>query len=300
MKKITIILIVVLLISACGNQTKETSTETAGWIFPTTDIKSVNLENDAGDFVLRPTSEDNIEITTIKTADTPNDLNRVEVNVQQTGDAIIGKVSPKSNSSNNVSVSFEIRVPQNLSIQIESSSGNIRVKSYKGSLDISTSSGAITLEDVNGMIRANTANGQIEASNVDGDVNISSSSGNIVATYNADLHTTDTSTHLEDVLKLWTYELKPDGSRFSSSPKLPGTDKRIFENSSGSITLKLANNLQADVFVQLFSGNFQSDFHQLQGSTDNVRYTGRINNGGPLIILVNASGAVRLEALPTP
>ncbi len=94
--------------------------------------------------------------------------------------------------------------------------------------------------------------------------------------------------------------MESDGTHNSFSPPLPGNGQRIFENSSGTITLQLPHELAVDVFAQLFSGNFKSEFDQLQGSADNVRHTGHINGGGPLIILTNASGAIDIQKLGSP
>ena len=63
---------------------------------------------------------------------------------------------------------------------------------------------------------------------------------------------------------------------------------------------KLRSCQQVDIFAQLFSGDFQSDFGELEGSADSVRHTGHLNGGGPLIILTNASGAIRLERMSNP
>jgi hypothetical protein len=66
------------------------------------------------------------------------------------------------------------------------------------------------------------------------------------------------------------------------------------------ITLELPQDLQVDIFAQLFSRKFKSGFNQLKSSADKVRYAGHINGGGPLIILTNASGAIHVEKLPVP
>jgi len=172
------------------------------------------------------------------------------------------------------------------------------IESYQGTLKVSTSSGALIMHNVNGEIQADTDNGDIEARNVDGNVNVSSSSGNILVSYSAPLQRANNPVLLADVLEMWAYSLTTAGTQSSSSPKLPGNGQRIFENSSGTITLRITDGLQVDVFAQLFSGNFNSEFDQLQGSADKVRYIGHINGGGPLIILTNASGAINVERLP--
>jgi len=288
-----------IAIEARGSSAPEQSSEGSDWIFPKGNVKSVAITNDAGDIVVRPTEGSDILITATKSARTPDELNKVDVVVKKTGDVIAATLNYVPGQSS-VSVDFDIQVPAGLSIQIESASGNITITNYQGTLDVSTSSGKIILQDVKGEIRASTDNGDIETQNVDGNFHISSSSGNIVATYDAALQQVENPVLLSDVQTLWTYKLTETGGQQvqdSSSPKLPGDGQRIFENSSGAITLRLDDGLQADIFAQLFSENFRSDLGDMQASADKVRYVGHLNGGGPLIILTNASGAIRIEAI---
>jgi hypothetical protein len=298
-RKFAIFLLIVLVISACGGRPSEVVSQTASWTFPASKVQSITLTNDAGDITVRQTTGSDILITSTKSARSMDDLEAVNVEVQRIGDGIFGTLNYPTGSWG-VSVAFEIRVPPNVSVQIESASGNIMIESYHGTLSASTASGTLTLHSVSGEIQADTSSGNIEASNVDGNANVSSASGDILVSYSAPPQRMNDPVLLTDVMEMWTYSLEPDGTQNSWSPKLPGQGQRIFENSSGMITLRLTPGLQVDVFAQLFSRNFKSEFDQLQGSADKVRYTGHINGGGPLIILTNASGAIDVEELPVP
>jgi Putative adhesin len=298
-QKFALFLLIVFVTSACGTRPAEVSSEVTDWMFPASDVKSINLTNEAGDIVVRQTTGSNILITVTKSARRPDDLKGVNVEFQQVADSVSGTVNYLPGSWS-VSVVFEIQVPPNLSIQIESASGNITIENYQGTLNLSTASGALTLHNVSGEIQADTSSGNIEARDVDGNVNVSSASGDMVVSYGVAPELTNNSVLLTDVLDMWTYRVEPDGTQNSFSPPLPGTGQRIFENSSGTITLQLPHELAVDVFAQLFSGNFESEFDQMQSSADKVRYTGHINGGGPLIILTNASGAIDVEELPIP
>lgn len=298
-RKFTISLLIILVASACGNRPAQVFSQVVDWTFPAGEVKSITLTNDAGDIVVEQTTGSDILITANKSARAADDLDAVEVNVKQTGDDISSTLNYLPGSWS-VSVAFEIQVPPGRSIQIESASGNIMIKNFQGTLNLSTASGTIVMQNVNGEIRANTSSGNIEARDVDGNVNVSSAGGNIIVSYSAAPELMNDPVLLTDVLETWTYSVEPDGTQNSFSPQLPGNGQRVFENSSGTITLQLPHDLSVDVFAQLFSGNFQSEFDQLQGSADRVRYTGHINGGGPLIILTNASGAINVEGLPIP
>src|SRR5215212_3684138 len=298
-RKFGLFLLIVFVTSACGSGTTEVSSDVSVWTFPAGEVKSISLTNEAGDIVVRQTTGSDIQITATKSARRPQDLEGVNVEFQKVDDGITGTVNYLPGSWS-VSIAFEIQVPPNVSVQIESASGNIKIENYQGTLDLSTASGALTLHNVNGEIQAETSNGTIEAQNVDGNVNISSASGNMLISYSAPPQLMNNAVLLTDVLEMWTYSLEPDGTQNSFSPPLSGNGQRIFDNSSGTITLQLPHDVAVDVFAQLFSGKFKSEFDQLQGSADNVRYTGHINGGGPLIILTNASGAIDVKELSIP
>src|SRR5215212_5928018 len=290
-RKFGLFLLIVFVTSACGSGTVEVSSDVSAWTFPASEVKSISLTNEAGDIVVRQTIGSDIQITATKSARRPQDLEGVNVEFQQVDDGISGTVNYLPGSWS-VSIAFEIQVPPNVSIQIESASGDIQVENYQGTLNLSTLSGTLILHNVNGDIQAETANGNIDAQDVDGNVDVSSSSGDILVSYSAPPQFMNDPVLLTDVLETWTYSLEPNGTQNSFSPKLPGNGQRIFENSSGAITLQFPHDLGVDIFAQLFSGSFRSEFDQLQGSADNVRHTGHINGGGPLIILTNASGAI--------
>ena len=299
MRKSAIFLLIVLIASACGARTSEMSSQTTDWAFPASKVKSITVDNQAGDILVRQTTGSDILITATKSARSADDLGGVNVEFQEVGDSISGTVEYLPGSQG-VSVDFELQLPLGLSLQITSSSGNIMIENYQGALSVSTASGALTLHNVRGEIQANTSSGNIDARDVDGNVDISSASGNILVAYSAALQRMNNPVALADVLEMWTYNLASDGAQNVSSPQLPGNGQRIFESSSGAITLQLTPDLQVDIFAQLFSGNFKSEFDQLQVSSDNVRHIGHINGGGPLIILTNAGGDIRIEELSVP
>ena len=164
--------------SACGSRSAQVSSDISSWSFPASDFKSITLANEAGDVVVRQTTGSDILLTATKSARSPKDLDGVNVDVQQIGDTISGKLNSLPGSWS-VSVAFEIEVPPHVSVQIESASGDIQVENYQGTLNLSTASGALILHNVNGDVQAATSSGNIEARDVDGNVNVSSSSGDI-------------------------------------------------------------------------------------------------------------------------
>jgi hypothetical protein len=297
MQKFSLWILMALVFSACAAPASQPASQDTDWTFSGDRLRSVSIANTAGDIVIHSAEGNDISMTARKSAPTSQELNTLDVQVQATDETLRATVNYPEGSLHS-SVTFDLHIPQNLSVEVESSSGNITVTHYQGTLQLNTSSGKITLQDVGGEINASSSSGNIETEDVDGNIHLSSNSGDIIATYRVDPKDANDAVLLADVLKLWSYQLTPDGA-VSTSPDLAGNE-RLFENSSGSITLRLLPAAHVDIFAQLFSGDFKSDFNELEGSADSVRYTGHLNGGGPLIILTNASGAIRLERMNNP
>ncbi len=183
-RKFAIFLLIVVMASACGTRTAQVSSQVTNWTFPASTGKTITLANDAGDIRIRQTTGSDILLTATKSARSVADLDGVEIDVKQASDGISSTLNYLPGSWS-VSVAYDIQVPPNRSVQINSSSGNITVENYQGALHLSTASGTIVMHNVNGEIRATTSSGNIEAHDVDGNVNVSSADGSIVVSYSA-------------------------------------------------------------------------------------------------------------------
>lgn len=76
-------------------------------------------------------------------------------------------------------VRLEVRVPSSFALDIEDSSGSIRVDGVHGNIDISDSSGSIRMNDVGGNVRIDDSSGSITVVGVGNDIEIEDGSGSI-------------------------------------------------------------------------------------------------------------------------
>ena len=83
---------------------------------------------------------------------------------------------------NNGSVRLEVRMPEQLGLDIEDSSGSIVVNGVLGNIDINDSSGSIKMSRVGGDVKINDTSGSITVRDVGENISIEDGSGSITVT----------------------------------------------------------------------------------------------------------------------
>ena len=78
----------------------------------------------------------------------------------ETGNTITAE-GPDNRDREGWSVSFQLLVPRNTDLDLESTNGGIRIAGIHGDMDFSTFNGGITLEDVGGAVTGRTQNGSL-------------------------------------------------------------------------------------------------------------------------------------------
>lgn len=77
------------------------------------------------------------------------------------------------------SVALEVSVPQTVGLDIDDSSGSIKVRDVAGDIEIDDSSGSLKMTDVGGTVRIDDSSGSIAVEGVGGDISITDGSGSI-------------------------------------------------------------------------------------------------------------------------
>ena len=82
-------------------------------------------------------------------------------------------------SNNKLSISFKIFVPQNVSVNLQTSGGNISLTDLTGDEKFNTSGGNIQLIGLHGKIDGVTSGGNINATNSSGTISLTTSGGSL-------------------------------------------------------------------------------------------------------------------------
>ncbi|MHC4204443.1 MAG: DUF4097 family beta strand repeat-containing protein [Planctomycetota bacterium] len=108
---------------------------------------------------------------------------QVKIELETVGSTLTVKADkPSSRNNRSVSISYDITIPQQTSIECSSSYGAIEIANIKGQTSGKTSSGSIDAKNIEGPTNLDTSYGSVNCRNITGDnITLKSSSGSITA-----------------------------------------------------------------------------------------------------------------------
>lgn len=256
------------------------------------------LDSDIGG--LEITGTDASELTLDVTIEgSASQMEKFAVNFSQDGNTVrvTGRAEKKYFrlfDHNSLEVRYEIHVPKNFNLHIETSGGNIAVQGVEGMLEGETSGGDVDLVDLDGTIRMRTSGGNVSLRNTKGDIIAETSGGNIHGD-----HVSGT-THVETSGGNITFR-DADGKLYASTS---GGDIRVtladnkgidVSTSGGNITLTLPKAIAANIEAESTGGDVSCDF-SFSGKLREGSLSGTINGGGNLIKAETSGGDIIINA----
>ncbi len=94
---------------------------------------------------------------------------------QSGNDIIVDGVEGKSWIKRN----FEVTVPREFNLNLQTSGGNLNISAIKGSVDLSSSGGDIQVLDLTGNVTAKTSGGDLKFEKIDGNIDAKTSGGDV-------------------------------------------------------------------------------------------------------------------------
>ena len=226
------------------------------------------LRIDAHDAAVRVEASDSDGIdATLTTRGYSIGASGVRVVEHQTGNSveIDVKVPSMHFSFGNHSVELEVRVPRELTANIHTGDGSIRLHGLHGPLRADTGDGSIQGEDLDGTLEATTG---------DGSVHIAGRFDNL------QLHTKDGSVELHAM----------QGSRLKS-------DWRV-QTGDGSVQVSIPHDLSADLELRTGDGHIHLGLPvSVTGTQTENEVRGKLNGGGPLLMVRTGDGSISVNAL---
>lgn len=224
-----------------------------------------SLENVNGSVALTTWQEDKVEIKAVKTSRrSKEELAKVEIRVEESaGGVSVKAIWPKFPRRANVSVAFEVKVPEGVILdEVETVNGGVDVSGRFGRADVGTTNGNVTVEGGSGELSVGTTNGDIRVRRFEGRVKAGTTNGSI---------------RLEEL----TFK-----------------EGLSAETTNGSITLAIVDpeSLNADLRAHTTNGHITVDFPvTLKNLTQSKRRVeAKIGQGGPLIELETTNGSIKL------
>jgi len=243
-------------------------------------------------------------------------VKRIESNppISQTGSVIkIGRIEDRE-LRNNVSISYDVTLPNTSRLHTETGSGDQTIQDVQGPLRASSGSGSIRASKIGGETRLNTGSGDIKLDGVKGSVYANAGSGNIVAngiaggfygeTGSGDVTLVQDATgHVQAKTGSGHVNLKNvkgglEARSGSGTVEAQGEAKGDWDihTGSGDIVLRLPSQAAFNVDARSNSGGVTVNHPiTVQGAVKKNQVQGKVGAGGPLLSLQTGSGEIRIE-----
>jgi len=152
-------------------------------IYPLDSNGKVYLENNSGDIVIKSWGKNEVKILAHKIARNKKSLDKATIDINQTN-GMIRIITRHHKSfdlfqSKDVSVYYDLFIPDKAKIRVKSLSGRVEAWEIGGFLDIETASGRIDIVRAKNGVKCKTINGDIYLEEITGDIVLKSTSGKI-------------------------------------------------------------------------------------------------------------------------
>lgn len=198
-----------------------------------------------------------------------------------------------------VSVSFEVTVPRNFNLNLNTSGGNIGVASLRGDvrartsggnlnfdridgeIDAGTSGGNITLEEGTARAKLHTSGGDIEVDRAGGPTEVSTSGGNVTLRSVAQLINASTS-----------------GGDVRATITEPFTQDAVLGTSGGNVDVEVVKSASFQLDASTSGGSVKATGLTItleQGANGKNKLVGAVNGGGPRLKLRTSGGDITVR-----
>jgi hypothetical protein len=220
----------------------------------------LTIQTDVGSIYIKTHNQPTIELSVSVDGDNAEDFS-FEHKVSDGDVTVIGEIDSSHRWVRNLRVKFELTVPKQYNVDIDTSGGSLSIEDIIGNVEARTSGGSINVGSITGEVRLNTSGGSINTETVSGNLDAHTSGGSINVTIDKQL-----------------------------------TEDAKLTTSGGSITAYLMEDIQIELNASTSGGRVKSDF-EVNGRVKKQSIKGDINGGGPKLTLKTSGGSVRIKTI---
>ena len=243
-------------------------------------------------------------------------IKKLEANppIQQSGNDIrIGHIDDPE-LRHNISISYEVIVPAETDLRVQSGSGDQRVEGIRGPLEVNSGSGGLKISAIGDRVHAETGSGDIDIDSVKGNVHAKTGSGAIDANGIAGAFEADTGSGRITLQQTAPGSVRVDtgsggmelhgvhgslqakaGSGTIQADGSP-TGAWTVHTGSGEVKLKLPSDAAFDLDAHTSSGSISIDQpHTVQGTVGRKEVRGRVGGGGVPVEVDTGSGDIQIR-----
>ncbi|WPP51536.1 DUF4097 family beta strand repeat-containing protein [Catalinimonas niigatensis] len=222
-------------------------------------------------------------------------LEEYDISIRQDGNTVYAEAERRGRNwgNNNLSISFVLEVPQDISADLNTSGGSINLSKVEGEHNVKTSGGSLNFDEITGYTEAHTSGGSINISQYDGVMKGNTSGGSIRANNSKgelNLHTSGGSIVLEDV----SGNIDAHTSGGSIKAFVNDLDEYLtLKTSGGSINAVIPQGIGVD--LNLSGNRVNTKLTNFTGQAEKNNIEGSMNGGGVPITLKTSGGSVNLD-----
>ena len=238
---------------------------------------------------------------------------------QQNDVTVRGKLEPTSRWFNwsDDEANFVVTVPSRYNVQLKTSGGDIRVGNLQGQASVRTAGGGIELGRIDGPVVAHTSGGDLSLDGTSGTADLHTSGGGIRIGDVSGSVTAKTSGGSIDIRRVagdlvaktsgggitigeanGSVDAQTSGGSIKAQlSQQPRADSRL-STSGGGITISIAPGVSVDLDAHTSGGDVDTDIPvTLLGRQDDSSLQGKINGGGPKLILRSSGGNIHVRRM---
>lgn len=227
------------------------------------------------------------------------DLDDWDIDISQSGSSVNAIAKSQQNNwnlfrgNNNLSISFVVYTPREMSSNLRTSGGHIEAQGLSGNQKIKTSGGHLELANLEGTIEARTSGGHIDITDVTGDLNARTSGGHIdVSNSEGTVKVKTSGGHIKLADISGTVEASTSGGGISADLS---TIEQYAElsTSGGNVNINIPEQLGVD--LNLRGSYVSTNLQNFSGDVDKDEVRGKLNGGGPMISARTSGGSVSVS-----
>lgn len=227
------------------------------------------------------------------------DLADYDIEISQSGNRVRAIAEQRGRNwnwgRNNISISFVIYTPREMTTQLRTSGGHIAITGLDGNQRLSTSGGHLEMSNLKGTVNARTSGGHIEIRDFVGNMNARTSGGHIEVEHSEgtlELHTSGGHIDLNDL----SGQVEATTSGGSINADLTSIEPQGFganlRTSGGHINVRIPDGIGLD--LDLKGSRVNTKLKNFSGQIDRDEVEGSINGGGPKLTARTSGGTVRI------
>lgn len=227
------------------------------------------------------------------------DLSDFDIEISQSGNTVTA-VAKRENgrgwkfwNNNNISISFVVYTPREMSTDLKTSGGHIETEGLSGNQKMSTSGGHLKMSNLMGTVDARTSGGHIEIRDFEGEMSARTSGGHINAMNSSgsiNLRTSGGHIDLERISG--TVEASTSGGSINAEIASVGQFVDL-RTSGGNVNITVPDGIGFD--LDLRGSRVRTELKNFSGEVERDEVEGSINGGGPKISARTSGGTVSVS-----